>query len=264
MNALLDRTGHLERELTPERVAAPAAGSIVLHLGLGAAVVLYGILGGFFHRNLWGNAGTGGAIQVNLVSSALPLPSDQPVNQTVLTTETPSQAPAPPTPKEKQAVEPDAIPISGKLKKPQHETAPKTPPKQPQPTPTNKAAYGEQTGSSIARSNQQQAFTSGQTSVSDAAFGSLFGWYVGQIDRTMNANGYRSMADPSTPKGAKTTIQFKIGHDGSHGDVQLYQSSGSPSWDSVCVRAAQRVDTFGALPSQYRGSYLTVLYDCIY
>lgn len=264
MNALLEGTEHLERELTPEPIVVPATGSIVLHLALAAGVVLYGVLGGFLHRNLWGSSGTGGAMQVNLVSSALPLPSSQPVNQNVLSTETPSQAPAPPAPKEKQAEDQEAIPISGKTKKPEHETAPKTPPKQQQPTPTNKAAYGEQTGSSIPHATQTQNFTSGQTSVTDASFGSLFGWYVGQIDRTMNANGYRSMADPSTPKGAKTTIEFKINRDGSHGDVRLDQSSGSPSWDTVCVRAAQRVDAFSPLPSQYRGNYLAVLYDCIY
>ena len=44
---------------------APAAGSIVLHLALGGDDCLYGVLGGFFHHNLWGSAGAGGAIQVN-------------------------------------------------------------------------------------------------------------------------------------------------------------------------------------------------------
>ena len=71
--------------------------------------MLYGILNGFFHHNLWGNPGAGGAIQVSLVSNALPLPSEQ-QNQNVLTTETPSQAPAEPTPKAKQAVDETAFP----------------------------------------------------------------------------------------------------------------------------------------------------------
>jgi periplasmic protein TonB len=52
--------------------------------------------------------------------------------------------------------------------------------------------------------------------------------------------------------------------DGSHGDVRLDASSGSASWDNVCLRAAQRVDTFGPLPGGYRGSYLQVFYDCTY
>src|SRR6202012_5205591 len=103
MSVLLESSKHLEDELTPEPVAKPALGSVLLHLGLAAGVVLYGIIGGFFHGNMWGSPGMGGAIQVNLVSSALPLPSNQPVNQNVLSTETPSQAPAPPEPKAKQA-----------------------------------------------------------------------------------------------------------------------------------------------------------------
>jgi protein TonB len=263
MSSLLGGTEHLEEELSAERVMAPAAGSVVLHLSLIAGIVLYGFIGGFFHHSLWGGAGTSGAIQVNLVSSALPLPP-QPVNQNVLSTETPSQAPAPPTPKVKQAEDETAIPISGKQKKPERETTPKTPPRQPQPVEQNRATYGEQAGTNIPHATQAQNFTSGQTSVTDASFGSLFGWYVSQIDRKMDANGYRSLADPRTPKGAKASIEFKVYRDGSHGDVRLDASSGSGSWDSVCARAAQRVDTFGPLPGGYRGSYLQVFYDCTY
>lgn len=263
MSSLLEGAEHLEQELTPDPVVGPATGSLVLHGALLASVLLYGIIGGFFHHNLWGGSAVGGAIQVNLVSSALPLPSNQPVNQNVLSTEKPSEAPAPPQPKAKQAEEPDAIPLRGKQVKPQKETTPRTPPQKQEPIPDNRARYGEQTGTNIARSTQQ-VFTSGQTSVNDASFGSLFGWYVGQIDRTMNANGFRSMADPRTPKGAKASIEFKIARDGTHSDVKLDQSSGSPTWDSVCLRAAERVDTFGPLPGGYRGSVLQVFYDCTY
>jgi len=263
MNALLEGTEHLERELTPEPIVAPATGSIVLHLALAAGVVLYGVLGGFFHRNLWGSSGTGGAIQVNLVSNALPLPSNQPVNQNVLSTETPSQAPAPPAPKEKQAEDQEAIPISGKLKKPEHETAPKTPPKQQQPTPTNKAAYGEQTGSSIPRTSQQ-SLTNGPTSVSDGNFGSRFGWYVDGISRKMSTNWYKALVDQNTPRGARAFIDFTILRDGSVNNVRLDRSSGSPTLDSSCMRAAQRVDTFGALPQGYNQSTLLVSYYCEY
>lgn len=263
MSYLLEGTEHLEQELTPDRVAGPATGSLILHLALLASVLLYGIIGGFFHHSLWGGAGASGAIQVNLVSNTLPLPSNQPINQNVLSTEKPSEAPAPPQPKAKQAEDETAIPLEGKPKKQQQQTVQRTPPQKQQPVVDNKANYGEQAGSNMARSTQQ-VFTSGQTSVNDANFGSLFGWYVGQIDRAMNANGFRSLADPRTPKGAKTSIEFKINRDGSHADIKLDQSSGSPSWDSVCVRAAQRVDAFPQLPAGYRGSYLQVFYDCTY
>jgi protein TonB len=161
-------------------------------------------------------------------------------------------------------VDEKAIPIAGKQEKPKQKTAPKTPQHQPPPKQQNLAQYGEQNGTSIPHATQAQAFTSGATSVTDANFGSLFGWYVGQINRKMDAAGYRSMADPRTPKGARTYIEFKIFRDGSHGDVRLDTSSGSATWDNVCVRAAQRVDTFGPLPPQYRESTLQVFYYCEY
>jgi periplasmic protein TonB len=263
MSILLDGTEHLEQELSPERMMRPAAGSVVLHLGLAAGIVLYGIIGGFFHHNLWGGAGLGGAVQVNLVSSAIPLPSTQPVNQNVLSTETPSQAPAPPTPKAKQAEDETAIPISGKQKKPEHETAQRTPPRQQEPVPTNRANYGEQTGSNIPHTSQQST-VAGPATVSDAGFGTLFPWYVQNIGRKMDANGFRSLADTRTPKGARAYIEFTIYKDGSANNVKLDRSSGSPTWDSACVRAAQRVDTFGPLPGQYRGSTLQVSFYCEY
>jgi protein TonB len=40
--------------------------------------------------------------------------------------------------------------------------------------------------------------------------------------------------------------------------VQLEQSSGVPSLDQSAIRAIQRIDTFGPLPSDYSGSKVTV------
>ena len=87
-----------------------------------------------------------------------------------------------------------------------------------------------------------------------ATSAAVFGWYVDQINRKMDSSWYRSMVDPRTPKGARTYIELKIFRDGSHGDVRLDSSSGSPTWDNVCLRAAQRVDTFGPLPLNTRST----------
>ena len=264
MSGPLEGSEQLELELTPEPVMGPAAGAVVLHVCLGAAILLYGILGGFFHHNLWGNAGTGGAIQVNLVSNALPLPSEQPVNQNVLSTETPSPAPAPPEPKAKQEVDQTAIPILGRQKKPQHEETRRTPPRQQEPIQNTRATYGEQSGSSMPRATVTQNATASQTTVTNSSFGSLFGWYVDGITRKMSQNWYKSLVDPSTPRGAKANIQFKIYRDGSVGDVQLQQTSGSPTLDSSCLRSAERANNFGNLPSGYGDTYLQVYYYCEY
>lgn len=253
--------GHFQEGLAPEPLAKPAAGAVLLHCGLVIAMVLYGVLGGFFHHNLWGGSGPGGAIQVN-ITSAIPLPSDHPPNQNVLAPEKPSEAPAPPQPKAKQEQDETAVPILGKPKKPEQQQVQRTP-RQPQPVQPNRAQYGDQAGTQMQRSMAQGA-ANGPTSVTDANFGSLFGWYVDAINRKMEANGYRSLADPHTPKGARAYISFMISRDGSLSQIRLDRSSGSPSWDTTCVRAAQRVDTFGPLPNQYRGNYLMVSYYCEY
>jgi protein TonB len=263
MDNLLDGGEQLERELTPEPMVAPAAGSLLLHGGLAAGLLAYGLLGGLFHHNQWGSAGSGGAIQVKL-TSVLPLPSDQPPNENVLATDTPSQAPAEPTPKAKQAVDETAIPISGKQNKPEQQSAHRTPQRQSTPQQENRAQYGEQAGSSMARSMQSPGFTSGQTTVSDGDFGSKFSYYVSGINRRMASSWYKPEVDEHTSKGAKAYIQFTIHRDGSVSNVQMGQSSGSPTLDRSCLRAAQRVDRFDALPAQYNQSTVMTSYYCEY
>lgn len=261
MNNLLDGGEQLERELTPEPMMAPAAGSLLLHLALAACLLTYGLLAGLFHHNQWGDAGSGGAIQVTM-TNALPLPSDQPPNQNVLATDTPSQAPAEPTPKAKQAIDETAIPIAGKQKKPQQENARKT--AQHQPQPNNRAQYGEQAGSSMPRSTAAQYGTNGPVSISNGDFGSRFGYYVDGIERKMASNWNRYEVDQRTAKGMRSYIEFTIHRDGSVSNIRLDQSSGSQTLDSSCLRAAQRVDTFGALPSQYNQSTVMTSYYCEY
>lgn len=264
MDTLLEGAEQLEREIAPEPVTAPALGSLVLHGALAAVLLFWGLLSGLFPHHQWGGPGNGGAIQVNLVSSALPLPSDQPINQNVLATETPSQAPEAPQPKAKQAEEETAIPILGKHHKPDRRTVQKTPQHQPPPKPDNLARYGEQAGSSMPRAMQMQGFTAGKTTVQDTSFGSLFAWYVEQIDRKMAANWNRYEVDPQTPHGARAYVQFAIHRDGTPSNVQLQQSSGSPTLDRSCLNAARRVDTFGPLPGGYNKNTVMTSYYCEY
>lgn len=253
---------HLERELAPEPIAGPATGAVVLHLVLLGSIVYYAWILGLFHHGTWGNAGAGGAMQVNLVSSALPLPAEQ-VNQNVLATETPSQAPAAPSPKDQHQIDQTAIPILGKHVKPQKQTTPKT--QQHQPTPQqNRAAYGEQAGTIIPHALNPQIASNGPTNVGDADFASRFGYYVDQINRKMAQTWYKQEVDPRTPRGARVYLTFTIHRDGSPSNIQLEQSSGSPTLDTSCMRGVQRVDTFGPLPANYNQSTLKVSYYCEY
>lgn len=261
MNSYLDVSEHLERELTPEPVMGPAVGSLALHGGLIAALVFYGLITGLFHHNFWGKEGPGGAMQVSL-SDAIPLPATQPVNQNVLATETPSQAPAPPSPKETQRVDEKAIPIPGKRVRPKEKTTPKTQQHQPTP-PQNRAAYGETQASSIPRAMQPQTATAG-VNVSNGDFGSRFPWYVQVIKTKVDQNWLRGEVDPRTPRDATVTIYFRVNLSGAPASFKVYKSSGSPTLDRSCLEAAERVDTFGSLPQGAGVTYLDVTYDCTY
>ena len=263
MEGLLEGTEHLERELTPEPIAAPAMGSFMLHAALIASVVSYGIVSGLFRHSVWGNQGGGGAMQVSLVSSAIPLPNNQPMNQNVLATEKPSKAPVAPAPKTQQKVDLSAIPIQGKEVKPQEKTTQKTPP-QPTPKPYNTARYGEQSGTSIARATQPSVGSIGQTAIGDSDFVSMFGWYVRGMNVKMANSWYKQEVDPRTPPGARAYLFFSISRDGSVSGIRLDRSSGSPTLDQSCMRAAQRVDTFGKLPPAYTKPVLLASYYCEY
>ncbi len=206
MISLLEELDQFERPPAPDPMRAPAAGSLALHAVLFGSLLLYGILNGFFHRMMWGNPGSGGAIQVSLVSNALPLPSEQ-QNQNVLTTDTPSPAPAEPTPKEKEAVDEKALAITGKQVKPQQKNTPKTQKNQPKPL-DNRAQYGEQSGSMMPRSTLQNG-SIGPTSVANGNFASRFGWYVDGINRKMSMNWNKMEVDPRTPKGTIAQVYFK-------------------------------------------------------
>ena len=265
MSSLLEgNEEQLERELSGEPFAKPATGSLVLHAALMLAIVLYYVLGGFFHSNVWGGAAAGGAIRVN-ITSALPLPSDQPVNENVLATEKPSLAPEIAQPKEQaKTIDMTAVPIPGKKEKVKPQPTPKSPPKQQQVAQDNRARYGEQAGSSMPRTMNGQATQAGPVSVNEGDFGSRFGYYVEAIQRKMKTNTNMQGVDPRTPKGTRSFILFTIRRDGSVSDIRMDRSSGSPSLDRECLRGAQRVDTFGPLPGGYSGNSVLTSYYCEY
>lgn len=251
-------------EAKREPVVASATGSFVLHGALFGMLLFYGVLAGLFHHNLWGNPGEGGAIQVSLVSNAIPLPHEE-QNQNVLMTETPSKAPAPPEPKAKTAVDEKAIPISGKETKPKQEEARKTQQHQPPPKQNNLAQFGEQSGSAMPRATMaQNAASNGPVSITNGDFGSRYGWYVDIIKRKVSQNWNRYEVDQNTPKSTTTEIYFRINRQGSPSNFKINKPSGSTSLDQSCLRATQRVDTFGNLPSDSNLQYLDVTYDCVY
>lgn len=272
-------------ELEQDRLGGPAFGSLMLHVGIVAAIAAYVLLVGRFHGGIWGNNESApGAIQATLVSSAptIPLPSETKPTENVLATQTPSQAPALPAPeKTVQQFPVDAVPIPEKQKPqpkvkqaPQKSEAPVKPEPQKKVTPTstkhaqpvpnqqNRANFGEAAQSNIARSTASNPNGNNPVAVNGGDFGSRFPWYVELIRRRTAQSWLTQEVSPSTPAGARVYLSFVIARDGSPSQVRIAQSSGSPSLDTSCLRAVQRVDTYGPLPGGYNGSSLSVSYYC--
>ena len=130
--------------------------------------------------------------------------------------------------------------------------------------PDNRAKYGEQAGSSMPRATTAQSGASGPVSVSNGDFGTRFGWYVNQIKSGVDQNWFRAEVDPRTPRGASAQIYFRINRQGVPSNFKINTASGSPTLDRSCLRATQRVETFGVLPRDSNDQWLDVTYDCTY
>ncbi len=63
---------------------------------------------------------------------------------------------------------------------------------------------------------------------------------------------------PQPVEEANNIVPFGEGGSGRPTHVQIEQSSGVPSLDQSAVRALQRIDSFGPLPSDYSGSKVSV------
>jgi protein TonB len=273
-----------EREFRPEPIGRPLVTALLFHLALLGGAAAFAFMAGLFPHNTWGGANDGGAIAVQLVSNALPLPQDHPPTDNVLATEHPSEAPAPPAPKAQATVDTSAIPIASKIEAPKkqadkHQEASKplkpvvTPPMtakasphtQPNPKLDNRAQFGEQASTAMQRTTMPTTTSAnGQVAVTAGSRGFNYPYYVETIQRKVKESTYRGEVDPRTPVGSRSYILFTVRRDGSPSDVRLDKSSGSPTLDQACVRAARRVDTFGPLPSPPGDGNLSVSYYCDY
>ncbi|WP_263352094.1 TonB family protein [Acidicapsa acidisoli] len=283
MSNVMHVGGQFEPEFVREPIGKHMAFAVFFHVFLVAAGLGFALLSGLFPHNNWGGNNDGGAIAVQLVSNALPLPADRPPNDNVLSTETPSEAPAPPAPKAKATVDETAIPIPSKIEAPKKQAQKKqeasqqpkpvipppiakvSPHPQPPPKPDNRAQYGEQSSSSMARTTQPTTTSAnGQVAVTAGTRGFNYPYYVETIQRKVFENTRMGEVDPRTPKGTRTYILFTVRRDGTLANAQLDKSSGSPTLDQACLRAARRVDTFGPLPSPPSDGNLSVSYYCDY
>ena len=195
---------------------------------------------------------------VTLVSS-VPLPASNAQTQNVLANESKGLTQSLPKAQEK---EPEAIPIPDKNTqiKPKPRSSASQQKAQPQEEESNVVPFGE--GGPV--SGPYGTFSAGGAkggfgfTGGGGDFGSRFAYYVRIVQQKVSENWLKYEVDPRITDARRVYVTFDIVRDGHPTSVQIEQSSGVPSLDQSAVRALQRIDTFGPLPSDYAGSKVSV------
>ena len=237
--------------------STPLGLSVALHGMLFASILIYGAVLGHSGTGWGGDFAGGDAMSVTLASN-IPLPRPQAQTENIVANE--SKGLTQSVPKAIEEPKPEAIPIPDKPTKikPKPITS-KLP--QPKPVePTNVVPFGQggpvsgPYGSfSVPNAKGGFGFTGG-----GGDFGSRFAWYVRQVQQKVSENWLKYEVDPNITDARRVYITFDIDRSGHPNNVQIEQSSGIPSLDISATRALQRIDTFGALPNEYSGRYVSV------
>jgi periplasmic protein TonB len=240
------------------RLGRPLALSAGLHMAFALVLIFSSMLvpgrGG-----TWGAGGGGDAIGVSLVST-IPLPASQVQTQNVVANDSKGLTKSQPQVKEN---EPDAIPIPDKATKVKPKPVTSASKAKPQPEPeeeTNEVPFGQ--GGPVSgpygtfSANGAKGGFGFQGGGGD--FGTTYAWYVRVVQQKVSENWLKYEIDPSIRSANRVYLMFDINHSGQPTNVQVEQSSGVPSLDQSAMRAIQRIDTFGPLPSGYSGNKVTV------
>ena len=252
--------GNAEIYFEHDRWGRALTWSAVLHAGITVALIGYTAVFSGHGGSEWGAGGGGEAIGATLVST-VPLPANPSATQNVLANESKGLTHSQPKIQEK---EPDAIELPGKTskikpKKKQETVSKQNTPVEPEPE-TNQVAFGEggpvsgPYGTfSVAGAKGGFGFTGG-----GGDFGSRFAYYVRGVQSRVSENWLKYEVDPRITNAQRVYVTFDIARDGHPGNVRIEQSSGVPSLDESAMRAVQRVDSFGPLPSEYSGNKVSV------
>ena len=233
-----------------------------LHVGVTVFLLIYSTV--FMHTSGegWGSGGGGDAIGATLVST-VPLPANPRQTQNVLANESKGITQSQPKIEEKA---PDAIEIQGKNakikpKKKQETITKKNAPAELEPE-TNQVAFGEGGPVSGPYGTFSAAGAKGGFGITGGGgdFGTKYAWYVRVIQQKVSENWLKYEVDPRITSAQRVYITFDVARDGHPANVRIEQSSGVPSLDISAVRALQRIDTFGPLPSDYSGNKISVEY----
>jgi len=236
------------------------AWSVGLHVAVTLAIIAYAVIAPGRGGGAWGAGGGGDAMGVTLVST-VPLPANPNQTNNILANESKGLSQSLPKVKEE---EPLAIPIPDKNAKQKPKPKTSATQRKPEPEPTDEASnvvpYGE--GGPI--SGPYGVFNAGGAkggfgfTGGGGDFGSRYAWYVRVVQQKVSENWLKYEVDPRISDARRVYLTFDINRDGHPNNVQVEQSSGVPSLDQSAVRALQRIDTFGPLPSDYASNKVSV------
>ncbi len=240
--------------------------SIALHVTLTGIF----IVGSFLQNQgkAWGGIGGGErGVKVNLVSSAgIPMP--KPTNPTESQVVDPTKGiykEEPPKPPE---------PVKDATKLPKFEKEKPLPTSRPSktfenktPPPENAVPYGKGGNPDLPTGySQTPGGPSNGVAIQGAGggdFASRYGWYIESVKRRINGNWLQNTIDPGVraARRAHCVLTFSIYRDGTVKDIRLTQTSGNLSMDNSAQRALLSSSPMPALPSDYSGSYVNVIFD---
>jgi protein TonB len=251
---------------------------------LHAALILLLALSAYFHwqGNRWAGPGGGNdSTKVTLVpgNSGVPMPKIPSVNESNVVD--PSKSlwrnevkPEPPQPKKEEIVPPDLknVPDFKTLEKPNKKPPP--PPRQNKafepkiPNPAN-AVPGKNLGSpnitTGAGTNPGSSSTPGLAVKSEGGgdFASRYGWYIESVKRRIQGNWLQNTIDPGVraARTAHAVVEFTVLKDGTVKDIRISQASGNLSMDNSGLRAIMSSNPMPALPPDYSGSSVRVIFD---
>jgi protein TonB len=239
--------------------SAPLGLSVALHGMLFATALIYGAILGHSGQGWGGDIAGGDAMSTNIVSN-IPLPRPQVKTENIVAND--SKGLTQSVPKAVEEPKPDAIPIPDKPTKikPKPITSKIKPPEHVEEPPPNQIPFGQGGPISgpygnftVPNAKGGFGFTGG-----GGDFGARFAWYVRQVQQKVSENWLKYEVDPNISDARRVYITFDIDRSGRPTNIQIEQSSGIPSLDISATRALQRIDTFGALPNEYSGRYVSV------
>jgi protein TonB len=248
---------HIDILDQPEPLGKSLAGSVALHLSVGAAVLISAWIG-HGSRVQWGdiNGGGMGSVAVNVVPR-IPLPGRSgPINPVANDTE--SVVPTPPPkakPKPKvEAPEPNAIAIKSRNAERKASRAASAPNKfreQQQDLPNQ--VYSS-AGQAVVSPMYGMTGGGGVGIGTSSPFGAQFGWYVNLLRDQVARNWRTSDLDPRLRSAPQVWVTFTIRRDGSvaPGSVRITQRSGNQALDFSAQRAILDAAPFQPLPPQFQ------------